>query len=359
MPAGKPATPLCDQFGFDSDWIEAHMALIGLQGFTRDQVRLLHQRVLDAETAAAIIDRLYLHLRQHAEAEELLSSFDIEHLRERQIRFLMDFGNWFRDAAYIESRANLGVTHARVGVSLSLYVASVGLLQSLILDVILQRLDVREERQALTELVVKLASLDIVLATEVYHRASIDGLDQSLRGLEQQRRRLHEQLERDALTDVSSRTSLLRELDAAIRRAAKTGQPLVVAMADLDDFKAVNDAHGHPAGDRVLKDVAGRIRGALREFDLVGRFGGEEFVVLLENTSLHTAHQIAERIRRRVGGEPVDTGRASLGVTLSQGLALYREGDSVQALLKRADQALYRAKANGRNCVVEAAIPTG
>jgi diguanylate cyclase (GGDEF)-like protein len=353
MTVGKPATPLCDQFAFDADWREAQLDLIGLQSFSRDQVGLLHQRVLDADTAAAIIDRFYRQLMRNAQAEELLSSFDVEHLRKRQIDYLNGFGDWFGDAGYFESRAGLGVTHARVGVPLSLYVASVGLLQSLILEVVLDRLDVREERQALTELVVKLASLDIALATEVYHRARIEGLDQSLRSLEQQRQQLHQQLERDALTAVSSRTSLLRELDAAIGRAVKTGQPLVVVMADLDHFKAVNDEHGHLAGDLVLKDVAGRIRAALREFDLVGRYGGEEFVVLLENTSLHTARQVAERIRRRIGGEPINTDNAAVKITISQGLALFREGDSVQSLLKRADQAMYRAKTAGRNCVVE------
>jgi len=353
MPAGKPATPLCDQFGFNADWRDAQLALIGLQGFTRDQVRLLHERLLDADTTAEIIDRFFLQLRQHAQAEELLSSFDVEHLRERQIQFLADFGKWFKEVEYFESRAGLGVTHARVGVPLSLYVASVGLLQSLILEVVLDRLDVREERQLLTELVVKLSSLDIALATEVYHRAHIENLDRSLRHLEHQQHHLRQQLEHDALTGVSSRTSLLREMAVAIARAAKTGQPLVVVMADLDHFKHVNDHHGHLAGDRVLKDVASRIKAALREFDLVGRFGGEEFVVLLENTSLHTARQVADRIRRRIGGGPVNTGNATVDITISQGLAVYREGDTVQALLKRADQAMYRAKEAGRNCVVE------
>lgn len=353
MPAGKHATPLCDQFAFDAGWREAQLALIGLQDFTRDQVRLLHKRVLDADTAAAIIDRFFRQLRQNAQAEELLSSFDVEHLRERQIRFLSDFGTWFKDVEYFESRAGLGVTHARVGVPLSLYVASVGLLQSLVLEVVLERMDVREERRLLTELVVKLSSLDIALATEVYHRARIEGLDRSLRNLQHQQQHLRQQLERDALTGVSSRTSLLREIAAAIGRAAKTGQPLVVVMADLDHFKAINDLHGHLVGDRVLTDVATRIKAALREFDLVGRFGGEEFVVLLENTSLHTARQVAERIRRRIGSEPVSTGSATVDITISQGLAHYREGDDVQALLRRADQAMYRAKADGRNCVVE------
>lgn len=353
MPAGKPATPLCKQFGFDAGWREAQLALIGLGGFNRDHVRLLHDRVLDRDTAAAVIERFYAQLLQHAQVADLLSSFDIGHLRERQVQFLAEFGVWFKDAEYFESRAALGVTHARVGVPLSLLLPAFGLLQSLILQVVLERMDGRGERSLLTELVVKLTSLDIALSTEVYHRARIQDMDRSLKNLEHQQQDLRQQLEQDALTGVSSRTSLLRELRLAIGRAAKTGQPLVVVMADLDHFKAINDQHGHLVGDRVLKDVAARIKSALREFDLVGRYGGEEFVVLLENTSLHTANQVAERIRRRIAAGPVHLGSANVDVTVSQGLALCRQNDDVPSLLKRADQAMYRAKSAGRDCVVE------
>jgi diguanylate cyclase (GGDEF)-like protein len=353
MPAGISATPLCDQFGFDADWREAQLVLLGLAAFDRDQVRLLHDRVLDQDTSVAIIDRFYAQLLQNTQAAELLSSFDIGHLRERQVQFLTDFGVWFQEADYFEKRAGLGVVHARVGVPLSLLLIASGLLQSLILEAVLERMDVRAERVMLTKLVVKLTSLDIALATEVYHRARIDDLDRSLKNLEHRQKRLRQQLEQDALTGVSSRTSLLRELRAAIGRAAKTGQPLVVLMADLDHFKAVNDQYGHLAGDEVLRDVATRIKSALREFDLVGRYGGEEFVVLLESTSAHTAKQVAERIRRRIAGGPVHTASATVEVTISQGLTLHREGDDVQSLLKRADQAMYRAKSVGRNCVVE------
>ena len=124
-------------------------------------------------------------------------------------------------------------------------------------------------------------------------------------------------------------------------------------MADLDHFKLINDNHGHLAGDKVLKEVAGRIKAGLREFDVVGRYGGEEFVILLENTSVHTAHQIAERIRLRIGSEPVHVAGHDMQVTISQGLALCSQGDDSHSVLSRADQAMYRAKQAGRNCIVE------
>lgn len=354
MPAGKPATPLCDQFGFDAAWREAHLALVGLDDFNRDHVRHLHERVLTRDTTAQIVDRFYDQILRHEPIAQLLSSFDIGHLKERQILFFTDFGVRFRDAEYFESRARVGVAHARVGVPLSLYLAAFGLLQSLVLDALLERVEDANERQLLSQLVTRLTSLDIALATEVFYRARLQETDRSLRHLEQEQQSLRQQLDQDALTGVSSRTSLLRELKDSIARARKTGQPLVVIMADLDHFKSVNDDHGHLIGDKVLREVAARIKAALREFDIVGRYGGEEFVVLLENTSSHTARQIAERIRQRIGGEPIQLGALSLRLTVSQGLALRTERDDTQSLLQRADEAMYGAKQAGRDCIVDA-----
>jgi diguanylate cyclase (GGDEF)-like protein len=348
----KNAFPLCDQFEFHADWRDAQLALIGLDSYSRDDVDWLHDRVLTQDVVASIVERLYEPLMRHAQAAELLSSFDVGHLRERQRQFLAGFGMWFRDPGYFESRLALGVIHARIGVPLSLYVSAVGLLQTFILEAVLERVEVHDERRRLNDLVVKLASLDVALATEVYQRARITDLNRA----PQQAGQLHHlqrQLEQDALTGVSSRTSVLQELGVAIGRAAKTGQPLVTMMLDLDRFKDVNDNHGHAAGDQVLRDLATRIKAALREFDLVGRYGGEEFVVVLENTSLHTAQQVAERIRRRIVDEPPGPDGLAVAITVSQGLSQYRDGDDVQALLRRADQAMHRAKAAGRNSVVQ------
>lgn len=348
----KNAFPLCDQFEFSADWRDGQLALLGLDSYSRDDVDWLHERVLTQDVLASIVERLYASLMRHAQAAELLSSFDIGHLRERQRQFLAGLGMWFRDPGYFESRLALGVIHARVGVPLSLYVSSVGLLQTFILEAVLDRVEVHDERRRLNDLVVKLASLDVALATEVYQRARIADLGRQPKRTGQLHH-LHRQLEQDALTGVSSRTSVLQELGVAIGRAAKTGQPLVTMMLDLDHFKDVNNKHGHAAGDRVLQDLAARIKAALREFDLVGRYGGEEFVVVLENTSLHTAQQVAERISRRICDEPLGADGLAVELTVSQGLSLYRDGDDVAALLRRADQAMHRAKAAGRNCVVQ------
>jgi diguanylate cyclase (GGDEF)-like protein len=353
MAAGKPSTPLCDQFGFDAAWREAQLTLIGLDSHTRDDVRLLHDKLRSREAVEQIIGQFYSQLLLNKQAADLLSSFDLGHLKARQVDYLSEFGVRFRDAGYFESRARVGVAHARVGAPLSLYLKSYGMLQCLILEYLLDQVEDRTQRETMTCLVLKLTTLDIALATEVYHRSRIHDLDRSVKSLKKEQNVLRTQLEQDALTGASSRTSLLRELQGAIARCDKTGQPLAVIMADLDHVKAVNDTQGHLVGDRVLSEVAARIKSALREFDLVGRYGGEEFVILLENTSLHTAHQISERIRQHIGSEPVHAASQHIEITISQGIAMWVEGDDKQSLLKRADQAMYAAKNAGRNCVVE------
>ena len=353
MSAGKPTTPLCEQFGFDAEWREAQLTLIGLDRSMREVVQLLQSKVLTRDAAARIVDQFFAQLELNPQASGILSSFDLGHLRERQIDYFKGFGVGFDGVDYFESRARVGVAHARVGIPLSLYLESFGMLQCLILEEILSLTEVQQHWEALMRLVLKLTTLDIALATEVYHRSQIQDLDRSLKHLELERKSLRKQLDQDALTGVSSRTSLLRELQDSIERASKTGQPLVVIMADLDHFKVINDKQGHLVGDRVLKEVAARIKAALREFDLVGRYGGEEFVILLENTSTHTAHQIAERIRLRISSEPIHISGQDMQLTISQGLTLCGQGDDSESMLSRADQAMYKAKQAGRNCIVE------
>ncbi len=124
-------------------------------------------------------------------------------------------------------------------------------------------------------------------------------------------------------------------------------------MIDADDFKQINDRHGHSAGDDVLRAMAERCRGAVREGDIVGRVGGEEFAVALTDTDMTGAIETAERLCREVAAEPFAVGGDKLHLTVSVGVAARRALDSDPGdLLRFADRALYAAKANGRNCVV-------
>jgi two-component system cell cycle response regulator len=158
----------------------------------------------------------------------------------------------------------------------------------------------------------------------------------------------------DSLTGLYNRRYLLAHLDGLMVRAAEGAQGPAMLMLDLDFFKRVNDAHGHAAGDAVLREVAGRIARHVRNFDLVARYGGEEFVVVMPETQLAVAAMVAERLRNVIASKPITLGDGlgEISVTISVGIAVTREGgDNATAMLQRADKALYEAKGRGRNCV--------
>jgi diguanylate cyclase (GGDEF)-like protein len=171
-----------------------------------------------------------------------------------------------------------------------------------------------------------------------------------------QRSLMHQQLKAAARTDA--KTGLLnaaawqREAGQEIARALRRGEPAAVLLIDVDHFKRVNDTYGHLTGDDVLRGLAGELRQQLRETDLVGRFGGEEFAVLLPDTATAQACRIAERLRRGTGLMRVLAGEATVGVTISVGVAsLGQHGSDLFELLAAADLALYHAKSTGRDRV--------
>jgi diguanylate cyclase (GGDEF)-like protein len=159
----------------------------------------------------------------------------------------------------------------------------------------------------------------------------------------------------DALTGVANLRGVQQFANAAMRRAHAQNEPLSVLTIDIDEFKRINDAHGHPSGDRVLRDVAHTCADALRDGDLLGRIGGEEFLAVLPGTLIDHAVDVAERLRRRVEALEIAELPDHLRVSISIGVAEALPHDrDIDALIERADAALYRAKALGRNRVVRA-----
>ena len=159
----------------------------------------------------------------------------------------------------------------------------------------------------------------------------------------------------DALTGLFNRRYMETHLATLVEQAAARGKPLAVLILDIDYFKAINDGHGHDAGDDVLREFALRIRKSIRNIDLACRYGGEEFVIVMPETDMAVATMVAERLRRRIASEPfaIQQGARNLDVTISIGIAaLDGPADNAAGVLKRADTALYRAKRDGRNRVV-------
>jgi diguanylate cyclase (GGDEF)-like protein/PAS domain S-box-containing protein len=161
---------------------------------------------------------------------------------------------------------------------------------------------------------------------------------------------LREQALSDPLTGVANRRRLGQALRAETRRANREGTPLSLVFIDLDDFKAINDAFGHAHGDRVLKAFAALVQSQLRAHDLLARSGGDEFVILMPNTTQDEAGACVERIRGVLQQLPI-AGLQRL-LTASFGISAHDPGEGMEAPLLRADQALYRAKGNGKNCAM-------
>lgn len=171
--------------------------------------------------------------------------------------------------------------------------------------------------------------------------------------LEEVNKQLHFQANHDPLTGLRNRGSIFEFLGIEAEKSSKTRAPLAIILGDLDHFKSINDNYGHLAGDAVLREVSRRIGAVLRAQDAVGRYGGEEILIVLPDTPGGQAVLVAERIRQLVAEEPVKSDVGSIPVTISLGVAAADNPVNVvqQALVQAADEALYRAKREGRNRV--------
>jgi two-component system cell cycle response regulator len=186
------------------------------------------------------------------------------------------------------------------------------------------------------------------------------------RVLELQERLLNAQTElryaatHDRLTGLWNRAMITDHLDLAMERARREHSPVAVAVVDVDRFKNVNDRYGHGVGDGLLRTVASRMQAVLRPYDGIGRYGGEEFLVVLQGASEVETHEIAERLRAAVAAEPVVAGTLRVDVSISAGVAWADVAPAdPHTLVLAADGALYRAKASGRNCVRYAPVAPG
>jgi diguanylate cyclase (GGDEF)-like protein len=154
---------------------------------------------------------------------------------------------------------------------------------------------------------------------------------------------------RDELTGLPNRRAMIDALQTATARQARVGEPVALVMIDLDHFKAINDGHGHRVGDGVLRGFAERAHTALRAVDVLGRWGGEEFLLLLPDTTLEQAQLCVERLREQLRRTPFDELVEGLTLRFSAGVTACRGPADLDAAIERADRALYQAKGDGRD----------
>ena len=174
--------------------------------------------------------------------------------------------------------------------------------------------------------------------------------------LMKERQRLQEELAHmamyDALTDILSRRAVLEQAEAERLRTKRYRRELSLLMIDIDHFKQVNDTHGHITGDIVLREVAQNLKHQIRRSDFIGRYGGEEFLIILPETGLNRALTLAEKLRKRIEGLTIPAdGDILKGVTVSVGVSTYDNDSTIDEFINRSDKWLYAAKENGRNQV--------
>jgi two-component system cell cycle response regulator len=338
--------PNCERFGFTAEKIRERLALLQLGDKDRELAGRLQQEVIVPrfpqimnEFMAAIVDQ--------PEAQLILTDEDIKKRVKHTITtFLLSLGSGFDSAKYFEHRLHVGLAHEKVGLSLSLYLCAYRCLTQCIIN---QFPDpIRSDQpyyEKLVEFLYKVNALDMSLAIDTFHGSQV----QVLQARQEQ---LRLKAITDSLTGLVNHDHVFSELERAMQNAKLSEQPLCVVMTDIDYFKKVNDNHGHQAGDAVLIDVSKRIKASLRELDIVGRYGGEEFMLILHETPLDVATRIAERIRLKIADHPINLTDLILHITMSFGVSLAKEDDTVETLVKRADDALYAAKHGGRNQVV-------
>lgn len=343
---------LCDKYGFDKVGRERRLALLGFGVEDLELAQLLQTKVL-VPNWQAIIEAFYEFIMGKPEMAVYVDGPEIlERLKQEQADYLASLGVDYISSGYFENRLQIGMTNARIGLPLGLYLAANRLLVDLIMrcfppDIIQQP----ELCLNLSRFVNRIVNLDMSLAIEIYHQTEVQDLESSVHDLLHERANLTSQVQRDALTQVASRQYLLDILAQEVDQTLAKRRDLTVAMADLDHFKNINDSLGHLIGDRVLKEVAQRITTSVRDRDLIGRYGGEEFLLIFPDTSLPVAQQVTERIRQHIASTPIHLQEHSIPITISIGLTHFNPDDSLESLLQRADNAMYAAKQAGRNCV--------
>jgi len=347
----------CESRGFDETAIAERLGLVGLlDPQFRDQSEVLQSRVI-RPNADEIVDSFYSSLLDIDDFNEIVASHtDPERLRTTQKQYLLSLGVDYSSSEYFHGRLRVGSVHQKIGIPQSLYQCTFQRLQALLIEHIPHE-DWRDRfaADALIQFILRITALDMSLAVESYCASRMDGLESSLENVRGEKDRLHRLAVTDRLTDLHNHSFSRHFLADALKLSRSENTPLCVIMADLDNFKKINDQYGHLVGDKVLRIVAARMLSGARTGDEICRYGGEEFLFVMQCTNIAEGMEVAERVRLRINSDAIRADESELRVSLSLGIAQARDGDDVDSLIGRADTALYSAKQAGRDCVRAAA----
>lgn len=342
---------LCRKYGFNEAARIMRLQLVGLGPASVALGKQLHELII-APHRPALVEAYYQFIFSEPELAAQLNGVDLPALKTKQSEYLETLGIQFQSETYFEQRLRIGQAHARVHLPLSLYHSAYLYLQSLLIAKVREKNLTPKDEFALIDFIQRIITLDMTLASDTYLQANVEGLEKTLNALVDEKDQLTSSVNHDTLTGVASRAFILARAKKQIEE--KPQQAFSVIFADIDHFKKINDSHGHAVGDEVLKAVCQRMMHELREKDLVGRLGGEEFLILVPQVGISAALIVAERLRERLMQSPIHSHDQTIPVTMSFGVAEWQPPETLDDLVARADQALYDAKHAGRNCVMVA-----
>jgi two-component system cell cycle response regulator len=323
--------------------------------FTReDEENLIEiHRLIDSDVDI-IINDFYAHLRKFEELDPfLLDAATLERLKQTQRQYVLTLGRNGDHPRYFEDRLRIGVAYERIGLPQKWYLGAHAVLFELIGWKLARRHTGGQMKFfSFMKTLQKVLTLDAILAVETYYRATTERLEHILHRSAEDHHHLQVVSQLDSLTQIKNRQFLLEALETELHRSRRFQHPFTLLFVDIDHFKHINDHYGHAFGDTVLQTLVRLMSEVVRPTDILGRYGGEEFLIGLLEADETIAHMIAERLRLKVATTPFPFNQHCISITISIGVAsLIPEIDKIETLIERADRALYQAKQTGRNQV--------
>ncbi|CAH1198632.1 Diguanylate cyclase (GGDEF) domain-containing protein [Candidatus Nitrotoga sp. BS] len=347
-------TSICVTYGFDDKRIRETILAFDIHPEYGDLAERIRREVI-GDKVEELVNACFGVLARFREFSLIEPKLDVSVFKQIWADQLRRFGQGLGTPDYFAERLALSTTHAHSGLSMSVLHLQNQITQQILVErLIACFLNAPKTIWILMPCILKFTALDLHLTIKGYHLNDCEDQHKEIEELRVESAKLLQKVATDQLTGVMSYSHVMEALESHVNSAAKTGKTLCAMMIDLDFFKRVNDTHGHLVGDIVLRLTAERIKAAVRDFDMVGRFGGEEFTVILANADMALAMIIAERIRQDVAESPFHAKGHLIELTISIGVAMLRPGETREAILERADVALYEAKQEGRNRVVVA-----
>jgi len=333
---------LCKAMGLDNRSVQDRLRLLELGSKDKPFIEKLHRFVIDPYVEQ-IIDDFYEYVMTHHEFRAFIQDSSVVASLTRTFRiYLNTLGIDFDTLEYFNGRLRVGIAHHRIAMPLMLYECAYRKMQELILEKIPSELN-EELTIALNRIVHKVVSLDITLAIDSYNLESVKGLKGEIKSLFEKEEQMKRYASIDPLTRIRNRGAILDRLRKITTDKTDLDDYCII-MIDVDNLREVNDRLGHLVGDYLIKVIVEKIKTKISKKDVFGRYGGDEFMILLKDRSVKASVSLAEEIREAVCEGTYNIGSETLNVSISQGVSALDKSKNIVEIIRNVDKAMIKAK---------------